>query len=76
MDDQAVAPTPRWSALTTAAVKGGLVAVLLAGCFLVLPGNWNWRITLAVAAFFGLNTFVFSLFGSWAAKKVQAHLSK
>lgn len=76
MDPQPAAPQSRWNALTTAAFKGTLIAVVLAGIFLVIPGQWDWRITLAVSAIFGINTFVFSLIGSWATKKVHSHLSK
>jgi hypothetical protein len=74
----ATPPTPpsTWTAIRVAALKATVLAALLGGFFLVLPGTWNWRITLTVAGVFWLYTFVFSLFSGWAKAKLMAHFSK
>ena len=61
-----------WAAL----LVGLVVAGVLCAIFLLMPGNWNWRITLAVAGAFGLFTFVSSLLSAWAVEKVTARLPK
>lgn len=67
---------PKRNPVPVAALKGLVVAGVLCAIFLLMPGNWNWRITLAVAGVFGLFTFVSSLVSAWAVEKVTARLSK
>ncbi|MFN3428950.1 MAG: hypothetical protein ACK46X_03235 [Candidatus Sericytochromatia bacterium] len=67
---------PKRNPVPVAALKGLIVAGVLCAMFLLMPGNWNWRITLAVAGAFGLFTFLSSLLSAWAVEKVTARLSK
>lgn len=76
MDTPTESPQSRWSAVQVAAMKATVLAALLGGFFFVLPGTWNWRITLLIAGAFWLYTFLFSLFSGWAKAKLTARLSK
>jgi MFS family permease len=67
--------TPPRNPVPVAALKGLIVAGVLCAIFLLMPGNWNWRITIAVAGVFGLFTFVSSLVSAWALEKVKARMS-
>lgn len=73
---QTPAVLPKRNPVPVAALKGLVVAGVLCAIFLLMPGNWNWRITLVVAGAFGLFTFVSSLVSAWAVEKVTARLSK
>jgi hypothetical protein len=73
--ESAPRPSLLESPLALAATKATLGAALLAGIFLLIPGSWNWRITLAVAGGFWAITFVLSLLTSWAKALVMARFA-
>jgi hypothetical protein len=73
--DPAPRPSLLESPLALAATKATLGAALLAGIFLLLPGSWNWRITLMVAGGFWAVTFLLSLLTSWLKGVVMARFA-